>query len=179
MDALIRIDALIVDKIYRIRNMYVMLDFDLAELYGVETKVLKQQVRRNIDRFPEDFLFELTKKEWESLRSQFVTLENEGRGKYPKYLPFVFTEQGVAMLSSVLRSKQAIEINIKIMRIFIKMRKLIISHQEILEKIEIMEAENSEQNIQIANIYEIIKELIEPTYKNRKKIGFKRTVDEK
>nr|NQU91691.1 ORF6N domain-containing protein [Bacteroidota bacterium] len=167
-------DALIVDKIYRVRNMQVMLDFDLAELYGVETRTLKQQVRRNIDRFPEDFLFELTSEEWDSLRSQFVILKNVGRGQHSKYLPFAFTEQGVAMLSSVLRSKQAIEINIKIMRIFVKMRKLIASNLEILEKIEKLEAENAGQNVQIATIYEVIKELIEPTYKNRKQIGFKR-----
>lgn len=166
-------DAFIVDKIYRVRNQQVMLDFDLAELYDVETKVLKQQVRRNIDRFPDDFLFELTKKEWESLRSQIVTLENDGRGKYPKYLPFAFTEQGVAMLSSVLRSKRAIEVNIKIMRIFVSMRKLIATNQEILEKIEKLEAENKNQNVQISIIYETIKELIEPTYKNRKRIGFR------
>ncbi len=149
-----------------------MLDFDLAELYGVETKVLKQQVRRNIDRFPEDFLFELTKEEWNSLRSQFVTLEIEGRGKYPKYLPFAFTEQGVAMLSSVLRSKQAIDMNIQIMRIFVSMRRMIATNEEILEKLEKLEAENAEQNVQIAVIYETIKELIEPQYKNRKQIGY-------
>jgi hypothetical protein len=170
---LTRIDALIANKIYMIRGSQVMLDFDLAELYGVETRALKQQVRRNIDRFPEDFLFELSRDEWNSLRSQIVILEDLGRGQHTKYTPFAFTEQGVAMLSSVLNSKQAIEINIKIMRIFVKMRKLISSHEEILEKIEKLEAENIEQNSHIAAIYELIKELIEPTYKNRKKIGFK------
>lgn len=162
-------DAFIVDKIYRIRNQQVMLDVDLAELYGVETKVLKQQVRRNIDRFPEDFLFELTKEEYRNLRSQFVTSSWGGL----RYMPFAFTEQGVAMLSSVLRSKRAIEVNIKIMRIFVSMRKLIATNQEILEKIEKLESENETQNMQISIIYETIKELIEPTYKNRKQIGYK------
>lgn len=173
MNELAPTDAFIVNKIYRIRNMQVMLDFDLAELYGVETKVLKQQVRRNMDRFPEDFLFELSKEEWESLRSQIVTLKNLTRGQHSKYLPFAFTEQGVAMLSSVLRSKQAIEMNIQIMRIFVSMRKMIATNQEILEKLEKLEAENAEQNVQIAVIYETIKELIEPKYKNRKQIGYK------
>jgi len=177
MDELQPTESFITNKIYRIRGMQVMLDFDLAELYSVENKVLKQQVRRNIDRFPKDFLFELTKDEWDSLRSQFVTLENKGRGKYTKYLPFAFTEQGVAMLSSVLRSKQAIDINIQIMRVFVKMRSLITSHAEILEKIEKLEATEEEQNAHIRRIYEIIKELIEPNYKNRKKIGFKRKRD--
>jgi phage regulator Rha-like protein len=98
-----------------------MFDFDLAEMYGVETKVLKQSVRRNIERFPDDFMFELTKKEFIVLRSQFVTSKRGGS----RYQPFAFTEQGVAMLSSVLNSKQAIEINIRIMRAFVAMRQLV------------------------------------------------------
>ncbi|MFP4469857.1 MAG: ORF6N domain-containing protein [Bacteroidales bacterium] len=162
-------ESLIVNKIYHIRGMQVMLDFDLAELFDVETKVLKQQVKRNMERFPEDFMFELTQDEFDGLRSQIVTSKRGGT----RYLPYVFTEQGVAMLSGILRSKTAIEVNIKIMRVFVKMRFLISTHQEILQKIEQLEAENIEQNIQIASIYEIIKELIEPKYKNRKQIGFK------
>ena len=108
------------NKIYEIRGQQVMLDFDLAALYQVETKVLKQAVRRNIERFPEDFMFEISLKI--SLRSQIVTLEIDGRGKYPKYPPFAFTEMGVAMLSSVLRSGSAIQVNIAIMRAFVAMR---------------------------------------------------------
>lgn len=108
-----------------------MLDFDLAEIYQVETRALKQAVRRNIDRFPEDFMFELTKLEYDSLRSQFVTLNDgestAGRGKHSKYLPFVFTEQGVAMLSSVLRSDTAIKMNISIMRAFVAVRQLVLN----------------------------------------------------
>lgn len=107
-----------------------MLDLDLAEMYQVETRALKQAVRRNIDRFPPDFMFELTKPEYDSLRSQIVTLNEDetvgGRGKHSKYLPFVFTEQGVAMLSSVLRSDTAIKMNISIMRAFVAVRQLIV-----------------------------------------------------
>ena len=113
-------------KIHEIRGQQVMLDFDLAALYQVETKVLKQAVRRNIERFPEDFIFEISNEEYNSLkislRSQIVTLEIDGSGKYPKYPPFAFTEMGVAMLSSVLRSGSAIQVNIAIMRAFVAMR---------------------------------------------------------
>ncbi len=109
-------------KIYEIRGQKVMLDYDLAEMYGVETKVLKQAVRRNIGRFPADFMFELTKEEFDLLRSQFVT--SKGRGG-TRYLPFAFTEQGVAMLSSVLNSETAIQINIGIIRAFVSVRQMI------------------------------------------------------
>jgi len=114
------------EKIYEIRGVKVMIDFDLAYLYGTETKRLKEQVRRNIERFPDDFMFQLTKEEYNFLRTQIATLEI-GRGKYTKYLPFAFTEQGVAMLSSVLNSKIAIEKNIKIMRAFVAVRHLILN----------------------------------------------------
>ena len=118
-------------KIHEIRGQQVMLDFDLAALYQVETKVLKQAVRRNIERFPEDFIFEISNEEYNSLkislRSQIVTLEIDGRGKYPKYPPFAFTEMGVAMLSSVLRSGSAIQVNIAIMRAFVAMRNYIMT----------------------------------------------------
>jgi len=114
------------DKIYDIRGYKVMLDFDLAERYGIETRVLKQSVRRNIERFPDDFMFELTRDEYNYLRSQIVILEI-GRGKYSKYLPFAFTEQGVAMLSTVLNSKTAIAMNINIMRAFVAVRHLVLN----------------------------------------------------
>lgn len=123
--------SIIQNKIYEIRGQRVMLDFDLAELYQVETRALKQAVRRNIERFPEDFMFELSESEYNSLkdklRSQIVTLEIDGRGKYPKYPPFAFSEMGVAMLSSVLRSKTAIQANIVIMRAFVAMRNYLLS----------------------------------------------------
>lgn len=104
-----------------------MLDFDLASMYQVETRVLNQSVKRNIERFPDDFMFELTKSEYDSLRSQFVILKTEGRGKHSKYLPYAFTELGVAMLSSVLKSKTAVQINMSIMRAFIAVRQLLIN----------------------------------------------------
>lgn len=109
------------NRIYEIRGRQVMLDKDLAELYGVETKVLNQAVRRNIKRFPDDFMFQLIQEEWDFLRSQIVTLK-KGRGEHSKYLPYAFTEQGVSMLSSVLRSDTAIEVNIRIMRTFVAVR---------------------------------------------------------
>ncbi|MCD4791196.1 MAG: ORF6N domain-containing protein [Bacteroidales bacterium] len=170
MDNLVPKEELIAGKIYLIRNQKVMLDSDLAELYDVETKVLKRAVRRNIDRFPEDFMFELTSEEYNSLRSHFGTLK---RGAHSKYPTMAFTEQGVAMLSGILRSQVAIQVNIQIMRVFVKMRKLITNYEELLQKIEALESNALEQNEQIINIYEIIKELIEPTYKNRKPIGYR------
>lgn len=134
---------LIENKIFFIRGKKVMIDRDLAELYGVETRVLNQAVKRNIKRFPDDFMFQLNKQEmkiWESffLRSQIVILENK-RGKYKKYLPYCFTEQGVAMLSSVLKSERAMRVNIQIMRTFTKLREMIATNQELREKIEKLE----------------------------------------
>jgi ORF6N domain. len=120
------LQQVIQSKIYEIRGYKVMLDFDLAEIYQVETKRLKEQVRRNIGRFPPDFMFELTKEEYNYLRSQIATLE-VGRGKYSKYLPFAFSELGVAMLSSVLRSDIAIKMNINIMRAFVAIRQIILT----------------------------------------------------
>ncbi|NGM66859.1 ORF6N domain-containing protein [Sphingobacterium sp. SGR-19] len=121
-------DDVLANKIYEFRGQKVILDSDLAELYGVETKQLKRQVRRNIDRFPEDFMFELTKQELEILRSQLGTLRH---GEHTKYAPMVFTEHGVLMLSSVLNSKQAIAINIQIMRVFTKLRQFLTDNSRI------------------------------------------------
>lgn len=128
-------DEILASKIYVIRKQKVMLDRDLANLYGVETRALKQAVRRNIDRFPEDFMFEMSDKEFEDWRSQFVTSNSDKLGL--RYVPFCFTEQGVAMLSSVLNSKLAIQINIQIMRIFTRMRQLLVDNTEV--KLEIAE----------------------------------------
>ncbi|MEI6507638.1 MAG: ORF6N domain-containing protein [Bacteroidota bacterium] len=167
------IDERIFSKIYLIRGQKVMIDEDLAELYQIENKVLKQAVKRNIDRFPLDFMFELTAEEMKSQRSQFVTFEKKrGKGQYSKYLPYAFTEQGVAMLSSVLRSKRAVEVNIGIMRIFVKMRQMISGYKELLEKVEKMEAIQLDNKSDIENIYSIIKELLEPIITKRKPIGF-------
>ncbi len=127
-------DDIVVNKIYEIRNLKVMLDSDLAELYGVETKVLNQAVKRNMERFPDDFMFQLTEDEWQNLKSQFVTSSWGGRRK----LPFAFSEHGVLMLSSVLSSQQAIQVNIQIVRIFSRLRKLMSEHSEFkLEMVDV------------------------------------------
>ena len=137
MGKIIRItDDILLDRIHFIREQKVMLDRDLAELYGVETKVLNQAVSRNVKRFPEDFMFQLTMKEFENLKSQIVTSSWGGIRK----LPFVFTEQGVAMLSSVLNSKRAIQVNIQIMRLYTRMRSLLLNHKDLLLKIEKIES---------------------------------------
>lgn len=169
MESLAPKEEFIADKIYKIRDSKVLLDFDLAALYGVETSILKRQVRRNIERFPDDFMFELSKVEFENLRSQNVTSSWGGH----RYLPMAFTEQGVAMLSGILRSPTAILVNIQIMRVFVKMRNLITRYEELLKKVEALEANALDQNEHIIKIYEVIKELIEPAYKNRKPIGFR------
>jgi phage regulator Rha-like protein len=159
-------------KIYLIRKQKVLLDSDLAELYGVDTKRLKEQVKRNLKRFPSDFMFVLTNKEHKSLRSQIATLET-GRGKYSKYPPYAFTEQGIAMLSTVLNSERAIAINIQIMRLFVEMRQLIGNNKRILQKIEKLEAADMDHDKKFREIYGLIKNLLEPAFKNSRKIGFK------
>ena len=164
-------DAAITGRIHLIRGQKVMLDRDLAELYGVETKQLKRQVRRNISRFPEDFMFEITKEEAENSRSQFGTLK---QGENIKYLPMAFTEQGVAMLSSVLNSKQAILVNIHIIRVFSRMREVLLSHREILQKLEQLEERLSGHDEEIQAIFDHLTELVSPAAEQpRKSIGFK------
>ena len=163
-------------KIYTIRNMQVMLDKDLAELYGVQTKVLNQSVKRNIKRFPSDFMFQLNKKESESLkyqssgpRSQIVTLKN-GRGRNIKYSPYVFTEQGVAMLSSVLNSERAIQVNIQIIRTFTKLRELLATNIKLRKKIESME---KKYDTQLRQVFEVLKQLLMQEIKPKKgNMGF-------
>ena len=162
-------------KIYTIRNQKVILDFDLALLYAVETRVLKQAVRRNLKRFPADFMFELTKEEYNALRSQTVTLEEKGKGKHSKYVPFAFTEQGISMLSSILRSDTAIHINISIIRAFVQLRKLALSHSEISLKLNEIE---KKYDTQFKSIYEALDYLLkkdkqELQQKERNKIGYK------
>jgi len=147
-----------------------MLDSDLAKLYRVETKQLKRAVKRNLSRFPEDFMFELNKSEYDSLRCQIGALK---QGRHAKYLPFVFTEQGVAMLSSVLNSERAIAVNVQIMRMFVKMRQLILNNKDILRKLEEIEMRLSKHDDQIIQIYNYIKKLLEPVITERKQIGFK------
>jgi hypothetical protein len=157
----------ITEKIYLIRSMKVMLDRDLADLYEVETRALKQAVRRNIERFPTDFMFELTAEELQNWRSQFVTSNAEKMGL--RHSPMAFTEQGVAMLSSVLRSRRAIQVNIQIMRAFTQLRRMLTGYAELRAKIEKME-EKYDQNFQV--VFEAIKQLLEVEARPKRKIGF-------
>lgn len=157
----------LMNKIIFVRGKKVMLDSDLAELYSVETKQLKRAVRRNIERFPDDFMFELTFEEYVSLRSQFGTLE---RGAHSKYKPFAFTEQGIAMLSSVLSSTRAIKVNIAIMRAFVNLRKLLQTNEELNRKFQEMEMKYDKQ---FKIVFQVLKQLMEKPEKPRKEIGFK------
>ena len=157
---------LIASKIYFLRGDKVLLDSDLALLYGVETKVLKQAVRRNIERFPEDFMFELTDKEYDNLRSQSVT-SSWGGQRYP---PFAFTEQGVAMLSGILNSARAIETNIAIMRTFVALRRWMQSNKELAAKIQQLENKYDDK---FKVVFNAIRQLIQPETKTVRPIGFR------
>ncbi len=162
---------LIQNKIFEIRGQKVMLDFDLAELYETETKYLKRAVRANIRRFPSDFMFELTKEEWESLRCNFSTSNSRGG---TRYMPFAFTEQGVSMLSSVLNSDKAIDMNIAIMRAFVYIRQYALTHKDLTDKIKELE---SVYDKQFADVYEAInylmqKDLQQTNQRERKRIGY-------
>lgn len=156
-----------------IRGQKVLLDRDLAELYGVETRVLKQAVRRNSERFPEDFMFVVNEEEFENWRSQFV-ISNEDRMGL-RYPPMAFTEQGVAMLSSVLRSPQAIKVNIAIMRAFVKLREILASHADLARKLEELKAKYDEQ---FRIVFDAIRQLMKPPEKERRKIGFGQAEEE-
>jgi hypothetical protein len=144
--------------IYEIRGQKVMLDSDLAEIYQVETKNLKRAVRHNIERFPPDFMFELTSEEVKFLRCNFCTLEDKGKGQHAKYLPFAFTEQGIAQLSSVLHSPFAINVNITIVRAFVALRQYALGYAELNRKLENF---MSETNMQFNEVYQALTELAE------------------
>jgi hypothetical protein len=179
MDNLMPIER-IERRIFLMRGQKVMLDKDLAELYGVETKVLNQAVTRNYDRFPEDFMFQLNKQEFDNLifqfgisnlKSQFVTSSWGGVRK----LPFAFTEQGIAMLSSVLRSKRAIRVNISIMRAFVHLRQIISGHKELAFKVKELEKQYSKHEVEITTVFKVLKKLMEPpkeVERPKKRIGF-------
>jgi len=158
-------------SIYLIRGQKVMLDHELADLYDVPTKALKQAVRRNLERFPSDFMFELTKAEFADLRSQIVTSSSPQWGG-PRYRPMAFTEQGVAMLSSVLNSKSAIEMNIAIMRAFVQLRKITSSQKQIARKLQEIESRLEDHDESIDAIFEAIQQLMRVPEKPRKRIGF-------
>ena len=159
---------IIENRILLIRDKKVMLDRDLAELYGVETRVLKQAVRRNIKRFPGDFMFVLSKQEFTNWRSQFVTSNNDKMGL--RYPPMAFTEQGVAMLSSVINSEGAIEVNIQIMRAFVKLREMLATHKDLARKLSALERKYDEQ---FRVVFDAIRALMTEEEKSEKKIGFK------
>lgn len=163
------IDVFIHQKIIEVRGRKVLFDFELAKLYGVPTKVLTQSVKRNLERFPEDFMFQLSDEEFAILRSQIVTTNKGGR----RYLPFVFTEQGVAMLSSVLKSSISIQINIAIMRVFVLLRQNQANLDLLMDKIIEMKNDQVNHQNEIENIYKIIDELLIPMTQ-RETIGFKK-----
>jgi hypothetical protein len=160
--------------ILAIRGQHVMLDRDLAALYGVEPKALNQAVKRNLDRFPDDFMFQLTWEEYEILRSQNVTIERgggDGRGRHRKYPPYAFTEQGVAMLSGVLRSRRAVQVNVEIMRSFVRLRKMLASNEDLARQLADLERKYDGQ---FRVVFEAIRQLMTPAPPAKKRaIGFK------
>ncbi|HMK04624.1 MAG TPA: ORF6N domain-containing protein [Ferruginibacter sp.] len=178
------------NRIYEIRGQRVMIDRDLAALYETETKRLSEAVKRNINRFPPDFMFQLTKEESDFLRFQIETLENNslrsqiatlepGRGKYSKYLPYAFTEQGVAMLSGVLNSDKAIKMNIAIMRAFVEVRKALLMQTDLKEQLKQIKARLGEHDVQLNQIYEAVENLLDEKaaqrkWEDRERIGFKK-----
>ncbi len=180
------------NRIYEIHGERVMLDRDLAALYETETKSLNLAVKRNLKRFPKDFMFQLTKEEWEGLRFQIETLElssnplrlqietlKTGRGQYSKYLPYAFTEQGVAMLSGVLNSDKAINMNIAIMRAFVAVRKIVSAQSDLKEQLQQIRDRLGEHDIQLNQIYDAMENLLDEKaaqrkWEDRERIGFKK-----
>lgn len=158
-------NEIIETRIFSLRGTRVLLDIDLADLYGVETRVLLQAVKRNINRFPEDFMFQISKDEFENLRSQLVTSSWGGR----RYLPYAFTEQGVAMLSSVLRSERAIAVNIEIMRAFVKLREMVSTQKKLASQLEELEQKYDKQ---FKVIFDVLHQTLNPPLKQRRQIGF-------
>jgi hypothetical protein len=168
-------EEVIISKIYNLRGKRVMLSQDLAELYEVETRLLNQQVKRNVSRFPERYMFQLTKDEYDRLRSQNVTLK---RGQHVKYLPYAFTEHGILMLSSVLNSERAEKVNMLIIDTFVKLRELMFMHKDVVHQLEQVQNKLTEHDNQIMVIFEYLKQLEaakqkELEQKNRKRIGFR------
>ena len=168
-------EEIIISKIYIVRGKQVLLSQDLAELYGVDTKVLNQQVKRNIGKFPERYMFQITKDEYNRLRSQFVTLK---RGQHVKYLPYAFTEHGILMLSSVLNSERADKVNMLIIDTFVKLREIMFTQKDVLHQLEQVQNKIAEHDNQLLVIFEYLKQfeqskLQELEQKNRPKVGFK------
>ena len=164
-------EEVIISKIYLIRVQKVMIDRDIAALYGVETKRLKEAVRRNIERFPKDFMFEMTKKEFATWRKDNITEQDDKMGL--RHTPFCFTKQGLTMLSCILNSQRAIEMNIMIIRIFTKLREMLVTHKDILLKLEQIEKKVAKHDQSIQLIFSALKQLLNPPQKPRQRIGFK------
>jgi phage regulator Rha-like protein len=163
-------DEVIINKIYIIRGQKVMLDRDLAELYDVQTRRLKEQVRRNISRFPEEFMFELTKEELEEWRTEYASTNRDVMGV--RIAPFVFTEHGILMLSSILSSEKAVQMNIQIIKTFVQLRRIANNYEGLMDKIQQMESQTNEQ---FSEIYEVLQRLLsKPEEKPRTKIGYKK-----
>ena len=172
-------DEVLMDKIHIIRGLKVMLDRDLSELYEVETKRLKESVRRNIDRFPEDFMFELSEEEDKYFKDN---ISSGGRGQHPKYPPFAFTEHGVLMLASVLNSGRAAQINIQVVRVFIKMREMLLENRSIHNQLEMIQEKLAEHDEKIILLFEYLKQLDREKQQmtdqhKRKRIGYKQPED--
>ncbi len=158
-------------SILLIRDQKVILDKDLAEFYGVTTKRLNEQVKRNSDRFPADFMFQLTDKEYESLRSQSATIKS-GRGRHRKYAPYVFTEHGAIMAASVLNSPKAVEMSVLVVRAFVKLRHILTTHKQLATKLNELEGKVSGHDQSIRAIFESIRQLMDEPVKKKRKIGF-------
>ncbi len=172
--SIILADEVVMNKIFLIRGQKVMIDRDMAELYGVETKVLKQAVRRNMERFPEDFMFEMNKKEFTNWRSQIVTsIQGDRMGL--RHAPFCFTEQGVTMLSCILNSERAITVNIQIIRIFTKLREMILTHKDILLKLEQLEKKVTANDEDMQAIFIALKQLLNTPQLPRPRVGYRRS----
>lgn len=164
-------DEVIMNKIYLIRGQKVMIDRDLAVLYEVETKRLKESVRRNPNRFPKDFMFEMSKKEFENWRTKIATSKEDKQGL--RYAPFCFTEQGVTMLACVLNSDRAVDVNLQIIRIFTRMKEMLLTNKDILLKVQNVEHKLTSHDEDIRLIFEYLKKLLTPPQEPRKRIGFK------
>lgn len=186
-----RIIKSIQNRIYELRGERVMIDRDLAALYEIETKALNLAVKRNIKRFPKDFMFQLTSSEWEDIRFQIETLESgdslrlqnvtlkKGRGQHTKYMPYAFTEQGVAMLSGVLNSDKAISMNIAIMRAFVEIRKILIQENDLKTQLKEIKERIGEHDVQLNQIYDAMENLLDEKagqkkWEERERIGFKK-----
>jgi hypothetical protein len=172
--------TIIQQKIHELRGMKVMLDFDLAELYEVETRVLNQSIKRNMDSFPKDFMFRLTFEEWSSISSSQIVMINKPKNRTGKYLPYAFTEHGVTMLASVLKSPKARKMNIAIVRAFVALRKLIIDNQQIFEHLNELKDRIGGHDAQLNQIYEAIENLLDQKaaivkWHDRERIGFNKS----